>query len=49
MNIRNSASSQIFFDNRVGRPMSEDRSLLKVNFQADFWWFNFFTGKEADN
>jgi hypothetical protein len=49
MNIRNNVSSLIFFAYRVGRPMTEDRSLPKSNIYVDFQPFYSSTGKEADN
>ena len=49
MKIRNNASSPIFLAYRVGRSMTEDRRLLKLNIYADFQSINSSTGKEAGN
>ena len=48
MIIRNNTSSLISFAYRVERPMTEDRSSLKLHFHSCFRPFNLLTGKKAD-
>ncbi len=49
MIIRNDASREISFDFWAGRQFTEDRSLLKLNFNRTFMPLNQATGKKVDN
>ncbi|REG92067.1 hypothetical protein C8N25_103144 [Algoriphagus antarcticus] len=45
MYVRFSASKRILFGQRVGRPMTEDRSKPEFNVPMDFRSYKFSTGK----